>query len=108
MPIEITGQTTNQLSKSQDDKKLHVIPDNNKSTPSEKETGDSSTLDKISLTDSAGLLQKIEAAIGDAPVVDTQRVEDIRRAIATGNFEIDATRVAEKMLGFESRLNSKS
>jgi len=104
MPIEITGQTTNQLPNAKDGTALHVVPGNKTPAPSQQETGKSSTLDTVSLTDSAALLQKMEAAMADAPIVDTQKVEDIRKALANGTYEIDATRVAEKILNFENRL----
>ena len=104
MPIEITGQTTNQLSNTKEGNNLHVVKDDTSTPKSQQETGKSSALDTVSLTDSAALLAKMEKTIQDTPVVDTQRVEDIRKAIANGSFEIDTTRVAEKMLNFESRL----
>lgn len=104
MPIEITGQTTNQLPSAKEGTNLQVVQDNTTPAPSDQETGKSSTLDTVSLTDSAALLHKMEAAMADAPVVDTQRVEGIRKAIANGSFEIDTTRVAEKLLNFEARL----
>lgn len=104
MPIEINGQTTNQLLNTKEGgASLHVVQ--NKKTPTQQqETGKSSTLDTVSLTDTAALLQKMETTIANASVVDTQRVEDIRKSIANGTFEINATRVAEKMLTFEARL----
>ena len=104
MPIEISGQTTNQLTSTKEGTTLHVVKDDSASAKSQQKTGDSSTLDTVSLTDSAALLVKMEKAVQDAPVVDTQRVEDIRKAIANGSFEIDSARVAEKLLSFESRL----
>jgi len=104
MPIEITGQTTSQLTNTKEGASLQVVKDDTSPGKSQQETGKSSALDTVSLTDSAALLVKIEKAVHDAPIVDTQRVEDIRKAIANGSFEIDTTRVAEKMLSFESRL----
>jgi len=104
MPIEITGQTTNQLPSAKEDTKLQVVQDNTIPAPSQQETGKSSTLDTVSLTDTAAMLQKMEAAMAETPVVDTQRVEDIQNALENGTYEIDATRVAEKLLSFEARL----
>ena len=104
MPIEITGQTTNQLTSTKEGANLQVVKDDTASGKSQQETGNASTLDTVSLTDSAAMLVKMEKAVNDAPVVDTQRVEDIRKAIANGSFAIDTNRVAEKLLSFESRL----
>lgn len=104
MPIEINGQSNNQpITTKEGGASLHVIH-NKKAPAQQQETGKSSALDTVSLTDTAALLQRMEATIANASVVDTQRVEDIRKSIANGSFEINAPRVAEKMLGFEARL----
>lgn len=104
MPIEINGQTTNQLINTKEGgASLHVIQ-SKKPPAQQQDTGKSSTLDTVSLTDTAALLQRMETTIANASVVDTQRVEDIRKAIANGSFEINTTRVAEKMLSLEARL----
>ncbi len=63
---------------------------------------------EVSLTDTAAKLQRLEAQIANQPVVDTQRVESVKKAIADGSFKIDSTRIADKMADFESLLASKS
>lgn len=60
--------------------------------------------DKVSLTAQAAQLQALEHQIADRPVVDTKRVAEVQQSFATGSQNIDATRVAEKMLEFESGL----
>lgn len=60
--------------------------------------------DQVSLTDKASQLNALEKHIAELPVVDTQRVEQIQRAIAAGNFEIQPARIADKMLAFEAGL----
>jgi len=77
-----------------------------RSAPSieKQETGKPNTFDTVSLTDTAANLQKISLAINELPVVDSQRVESIRQAIANGTYEIDPQRTAEKMIGFEAAL----
>ncbi len=72
----------------------------------QKEAGKSNTHDTVSLTDTATNLQKISQAINELPVVDSERVEAIRQAIASGNYEVDAQRTAEKMIGFETALGN--
>ena len=72
--------------------------------PTQLETGPSSTSDTVSVSDTAQRLRSLEASIAQLPTVDTQRVEDIRAAIANGSFEIDPARVAEKMMSFENLL----
>lgn len=77
-----------------------------RSAPSaeKQETGKPATHDTVSLTDTATNLQKINQTIDALPVVDTQRVDSIRQAIANGTYEIDPQRTAEKLIGFESAL----
>jgi negative regulator of flagellin synthesis FlgM len=74
-------------------------------TTSQSETGRPSSVDTVSLSDTASRMHSLQNTLAELPVVDTQRVENIQRAIADGTFEIDPSRVAEKMLGFESDLS---
>ena len=56
------------------------------------------------LEDITGQLQALEAEIANLPVVDTQRVQDVQHTLATGSFEIQPARVADKVLTFEAGL----
>ena len=58
----------------------------------------------MSLTDTAARLRKLESTLAQLPVVDRQRVEAPRQAIADGSYRVDPARVAEKLLAFESAL----
>ena len=60
--------------------------------------------DHVTLTDSARSLQKIEEAIAKAPVVDTAKVAAIKQAVSSGTYQIDAGRVADKLLQYERGL----
>ncbi|MEA3196199.1 MAG: negative regulator of flagellin synthesis FlgM [Gammaproteobacteria bacterium] len=64
----------------------------------------SQTGDTVTLTDSARSLQKIEAAVAKAPVVNASKVAAVKQAISSGTFQIDARRVADKLLQFERGL----
>ena len=77
----------------------------NEPSAKQQETGRPSTVDTVSLTDTASRLRQMENTLAQLPVVDNQRVEEIRRALAEGSFEIDPERVAEKMVSFEKDLN---
>lgn len=73
------------------------------------EAENSSAADRgVSLTDTAAKLQRLEAQIANQPVVDSQKVESVKKAIADGSFKIDSNRIADKMADFESLLSSKS
>lgn len=63
---------------------------------------------ELSLTDTAARLQRLEAQIATQPVVDTQRVDSVKKSISDGTFKIDARRVATKLAEFENLLTSKA
>jgi negative regulator of flagellin synthesis FlgM len=69
-------------------------------TPTSSNTGS----DKLSLTNEAAQLKALEAEIAELPVVNTQRVQEVQRSLATGSFQIDPASVADKMLRFEASL----
>ena len=70
------------------------------------ETGKSSTADTVSISDNATQLGKLGNAVDTTPVVDMQRVEQVKQAIINGTYEVDATKVADKLMQFESILKS--
>ena len=80
--------------------------DNRNATAQRQENSSSSTQD-VSLTDTSAKLRELEAKIASQPVVDTQRVENIKKTIADGTFRVNVTRTAEKMAQFESLLATK-
>lgn len=61
----------------------------------------SSPQDVVSITDTAVKLRQIEEQLRTVPVVDNQKVSELRSALNSGNFEINAERVADKIIGFE-------
>lgn len=63
--------------------------------------GGPSAGESVHLTDTANQLRELERQIGTLPVVDAQRVESLRQSIADGSYEVDAERVAEKLIAFE-------
>lgn len=63
--------------------------------------------DQVSLTASAALLQELEKEIAQLPVVDAGRVESVQRALATGTFQVDPARTADKLLQLELIMNGR-
>lgn len=90
------------------------IGDNRK--PADKATTSSETPeraaapggDKLSLTSTAQQLQTLEDQVAAAPVVDTQKVQEVQRSLATGSYQIDPARVADKLLQFESAIGGEA
>lgn len=60
--------------------------------------------DQLNLSSKASQLQALEAQVANLPVVDTQRVQDVQRTVATGSYTIEPAQVADKMLTFEAGL----
>jgi negative regulator of flagellin synthesis FlgM len=103
MAIEISGQHPVQLSNAKAETKGQV--GRTDPTLQKQQTGQPSTPDTVTLTDTAKQLHKLEAAIADMPIVDTERVENVKQTIRAGQFQISSHRVAEKFLKFENQLN---
>lgn len=58
----------------------------------------------VKLSSEALSLQKLEEQASSLPDVDSDRVAQIRQAIEDGSFNVDAERVAAKMIGLEQKL----
>ncbi len=64
--------------------------------------GSSSGDDKVSLTATAARLKDLEQRLAtDSPPFDAERVNRMKQAIASGEYRVDAGRVADKMIDFE-------
>ena len=64
----------------------------------------SSRGDTVTLTSSARSLQRIEEAVAKTPVVNAAKVAAVKHAVNSGTYQIDAGRIADKMLKFERGL----
>lgn len=65
-------------------------------------TAPSGVSDSLSLTDTATRLRSLEASLTELPEVDEERVAAIRQALEEGSYQVDAARIADKLLKFES------
>ncbi len=72
-----------------------------------QETPRVSPSDTVNLTDGGAHLQALEKSLVSLPVVDTQRVEQTRKAIAEGSYTVETGRIADKLLYFEHLLDDK-
>lgn len=81
-----------------------AVADKSQGERSAATASSSQTGDHVTLTDSARSLQKIEQAVAQAPVVNTAKVAAVKQAVNNGTYKIDAGRVADKILQFESGL----
>ena len=81
-----------------------VVADKSQGEASAAGASTSQTGDTVTLTNSARSLQKIEEAVAKAPVVDASKVAAVKQAVDSGTYQINAGRVADKLLQFESGL----
>ena len=66
--------------------------------------GETQADDRVSITDTAVNLGNIERTMAQIPVVDGNRVESAREALAEGTYSVDAERTAERFIQLEMQL----
>lgn len=104
MSNKISGYTTTEP-------RAPIKGSNSKGVATDKAQGESSgtasssqTADHLTLTGSARTLQKVEEALTKAPVVNTAKVSAVKQALQNGTYKVNAVRVADKLIKFESGL----
>lgn len=53
---------------------------------------------QVDLSPLSTRLQEIESSLANTPAMNTERVNEIRQAIAQGNFKIDPSRIADGLI----------
>ena len=59
--------------------------------------------ESVHLSQEAQQLQKISDSLRDQPVVDKNRVAELKQAIADGSYKVDSNQVASKLLNMEAQ-----
>ena len=72
-------------------------------TKSQSQNGQPSYTD--TLTDDASLLQSAIKKISELPVIDTQRVENVRTALESNNYKFNFDHIASQLYHKETLLN---
>jgi negative regulator of flagellin synthesis FlgM len=108
MAVEITSITTTPLSGNKTDGAKTTSPtaigQNNQGAGQATEPVNSpatTPVDKVTLTQQAADLRMIEKAMNEQTDIDNERIESLKLEIDTGKYDIDAQRVAEKLIEFE-------
>jgi negative regulator of flagellin synthesis FlgM len=61
----------------------------------------------VAISPLSAKLQEIEASLGNEPVVNAQRVAEIKQAIAEGRFKIDSEKIADGLLNSVRQMLAK-
>jgi negative regulator of flagellin synthesis FlgM len=69
------------------------------------DSGSPSPADRVTLTNDAEQLRRLDEAVSGTSGVDAQKVATIKTAIAEGKFEVDADKIATKLLELEQQLD---
>ena len=73
---------------------------NTNSQPAVEKTGVSSLQDRMQVSGNAHMMQKLLQKAKDIPDIREEKVQEIAARIENGQFEIDSSVIARKMLGF--------
>ena len=104
MPIEPTGLPTNDQQKTTESSLVKVARIEPSAAQQETQVGKSNTADTVTLTDISSKLQELGKTLSVMPIIDAQRVEDIKVLVDQGNYEIDNNKTADKLMAFELQL----
>lgn len=64
----------------------------------------SASKDSVALTPQANQLKELQKRLGDSEVFDRKKVDDIKKAISSGDYQINYNSLASKLAAFEFEL----
>lgn len=105
MPHDITGINSNKSSQMGDRAVSSVKNSDDSKKTSETSNASTSSMDKVTLTDTAAKLKALESELTNQPMVDDNKVHEMQTSIKSGNYKMDPERIADKMINFESAFN---
>lgn len=89
---------------------VHRLADRRTDTPGNR-PGDgtssreaSSSSDLLNLTGQAQTLKALEQDLAKSPEFDANRVAQLKEALSSGQYQVDARAIADKLLAMESKL----
>lgn len=99
-----TIKTTSQLGVNVNKNVTAKTSTNSDKTQNIQGQGNESTVDTLSLTNTATQLQSLQQSLADAPVVDSDRVSALKAAISDGSYKVDSTQLAKNMINLEQQI----
>lgn len=103
MANDINSMNTNRPQQAARDIAERVKSEARSSTAEQEQNGNEGS-DRVSLTSTASKLKDIERSIGSDAPVNQDRVNQVKDALSRGEYRVDADRVADKMIDFETSL----
>jgi len=101
MAIELIGLALSSAQKGGESTNEPVV--RTEPTVAQKETGSSHSAETVTLSDVVQQLRSLESSLSALPVVDTQRVEQVRLSLSNDNYDFNPDRVASKFFQFETQ-----
>ena len=93
---QVAGSSSKTVAKTSDEASAQ------KATTSSASTDNSA--DQVSLTSSAQKVDQIISSLSAEPVVDRQKVDEIKSALAEGRYEVNSSVIAEKLIEIDELL----
>lgn len=75
-----------------------LAPGESKARSVQGSTSGATAGDKVELSSFSASMQQAEAAMAEVPVVDKNRVDELKQAITEGHFKVDAEKVADGLI----------
>jgi negative regulator of flagellin synthesis FlgM len=100
MAIEFNGLIPASTARS-NNKRVNADSADNQQPTAPEQTAVSANPDGIELSSQAQLLSKLAADVENIPAIDLERVEAIRVALNNGQFDIDDSSLAQRIIDFE-------
>jgi negative regulator of flagellin synthesis FlgM len=69
------------------------------------EQSKSARQDSVSITPQAKQMTELQKKAGDGPMIDQKKIEQLKKAIASGEYKINPEKLAASIAGFEFQLN---
>lgn len=71
---------------------------------SSSENQPSSTGDTVTVSSAARQMANLQQAVNDVPEIDTNRVAAVQQALSSGQYKVNAGKIADRMIQLESDL----
>jgi negative regulator of flagellin synthesis FlgM len=103
MPIDINGLPRSQPADSQGTR----APAKGKDTATGAAPATDNT-DAAKRSETARQLTALKESLGQVPVVDSARVDAVRQSLEKGEYQVDAEKIAQKLLDMERGLGRRN